>query len=188
MANGLQLLRGTSTQHSNYSDFKNGEITAVTDSNSKCTGELRVHDAQTTGGISVGGPTEYAQLHLTSSISQGNIVFDSYQNTNSISISNENIILKESGIYMIQGSCTMELNGEENSLVFTLNDSSSTLVTSKDSIVQADSSNTNANMHLSLIKHFNTNDSIYFNCVSQSNGDAIVDQSTHASILLLQRV
>lgn len=188
MANGLQLLRGTSTQHSNYSDFKNGEITAVTDNTGKCTGELRVHDNTTTGGLSVGGPTEYAQLGLTSSVNQGNISFDSNQTTSSITILNQTITLLESGIYLILGSCTMNLDGEENSTIFTLNDASSVLVSAKDSIVRADATTTNSNMNINFIKQFNANDTVYFKAESLTNADATIDQSTHASILLLHRI
>src|SRR6056300_633875 len=56
MPSALQLARGTREEHLTYANnFFNGEITAVTNANGDCIGEIRVHDGNTPGGFVIGG-------------------------------------------------------------------------------------------------------------------------------------
>tara|TARA_A100001015_G_scaffold263776_1_gene310957 strand:- start:433 stop:906 length:474 start_codon:yes stop_codon:yes gene_type:complete len=56
MANRIQHLRGSDSEHNNFTGAK-GEISLVTDttSNKIPTGELRVHDGSTAGGLQIQG-------------------------------------------------------------------------------------------------------------------------------------
>jgi hypothetical protein len=51
MANGIKLLRGTVLEHINYTDFENGELTAITTDAGVSTGELRMHTGDGSEGI-----------------------------------------------------------------------------------------------------------------------------------------
>lgn len=56
MPSALQLARGTREEHLTYANnFFNGEVTAITNENGECIGEIRVHDGVTPGGFTIGG-------------------------------------------------------------------------------------------------------------------------------------
>jgi len=141
-----------------------------------------------TGNSSYG----FAQLAITSVKSIGNLVWDTISgDTTNITKPNadHDIRLGLAGIYSISISATFVLSGEERAIgIKLLNASDDSVYTeATDSIKQADTSGTYGNASSNYVGYFPANSDIYFSTVSASGGNAQVQGTSHASIILLRR-
>jgi hypothetical protein len=82
MANGIKLLRGTLLEHINYTDFENGELTAITNDAGASTGELRMHNGDGSAGKRINN------TEIPVKDSAGNDVISESNGTVSINASN----------------------------------------------------------------------------------------------------
>lgn len=134
----------------------------------------------------------FAQLKLTANESLGNVVWDTILgDTSNITKPNSDhdIRLSIAGIYCISFSATFYISGEERNVTMVLKDSSddSVIASAADSIKQADSNITYGNAAGSYTGYFPANSDIYFNTISASNSNSVLEARSHASIVLIRK-
>jgi hypothetical protein len=164
-----------------------GGVTLATHTESPST--LTLSQDIVTGTSSYG----FAQLDLTSTEgTQGFFTWDTITGDPNITYTNdpadEYITLPYSGIYQIIFSGVGQSSAaERNFQIAIYTGAGSLLAMAKDQIDYLDSANSFGNSVVSYVSNFSANDTIKFYFKSDSGASVDLDESTHASIILLRR-